>query len=134
MTGKVEDLRVFQLAYQVSLEVHRASLSWPKVEQFGGIAAQLRRSSTAICALLVEGIGRSPGSRREFERYLMMAIASADESSLWCRYAEDLGYATQEQADAWRATFSEVARMLHGLLARQKATARPRNDQRSPDN
>ena len=118
--GRVEDLRVFQLAYQVSLEVHRASLSWPKVEQYGGIAGQVRRSSKAICALLMEGAGRLPGSKREFERYLTMAIGSADELALWCRYAEDLGYATHEQVEQWRTTFAEVARMLQGLLARQR--------------
>ncbi len=30
--SKIENLRVFRLAYEVSLEVHRVSLSWPKVE------------------------------------------------------------------------------------------------------
>ena len=115
----VEDLRVFQLAYQVSLEVHRASLTWPRNEQFGGVADQLRRSSKAICALLMEGAGRLPGSRAEFRRYLRMALGSADEARLWCRYAADLGYLPAERALAWQATFSEVARMLQGLIARQ---------------
>jgi four helix bundle protein len=68
------------------------------------------------------------GSRKEFERYLLMALGSADEARLWCRYAEDLGYATREQAQAWRASFAEVARMLQGLLARR------RRDGESPDN
>ncbi len=116
---EVEDLRVFGLAYQVSLEVHRASLAWPKIEQFGGVADQLRRSSKAICALLMEGAGRLPGSRGEFRRYLTMALGSADEARLWCRYGADLGYVTAEQALAWQATFSEVARMMQGLIARQ---------------
>ena len=124
----VEGLRVFRIAYELSLDVHRASLSWPKVEQYGGIADQVRRSSKSVCALIVEGEGRLRGSRKEFERYLLMALGSADEARLWCRYAEDLGYATREQAEAWRASFAEVARMLHGLLSR------PRQDNASPDN
>ena len=60
------------------------------------------------------------GSRPEFGRYLLMALGSADEARLWCRYAEDLGYASPHEAAAWRASFAEVARMLQGLLARQK--------------
>ena len=116
----VEGLEVFRRTYAVSLELHRASLTWPKVEQYGGIADQIRRSSKAICALLAEGVGRSRASRREFERYLVMALGSADEARLWCRYAEDLGYASSEQAASWRASYVEIARMLHGLMARQR--------------
>ena len=118
----VEDLKVFQMAYAVSLEVHRASLSWPKVEQYGGVADQVRRSSKAVCALLVEGSGRLRGSRQEFRRYLLMALGSADEARLWCRYVEDLGYAEPAQTQQWRTTLSEVARMLQGLVARQEAS------------
>ncbi len=120
--SRVEDLRVFQRAYALSLEVHRASLLWPRVEQYGGVAEQVRRASKSVCALLVEGVGRLSGSRAEFARYLRMALSSADEARLWCRYAEDLGYATPEQAAAWRASFAEVARMLQGLIARQATT------------
>src|SRR5579863_6936088 len=63
MAGDVWKLKVFQRAYELSLELHRASLGWPKVEQYGGIADQLRRSSKAVCALMVEGAGRQPGAR-----------------------------------------------------------------------
>ena len=119
----IEELKVFQLAYAASLDVHRASLAWPKIEQFGGIAGQLRRASKSVCALLMEGAGRLPGSRAEFERYLVMALGSADEARLWCRYAEDLGYVSVEQAAAWRATFAEVARMLQGLIAHQGSSS-----------
>ena len=127
MADDVEGLIVFQRAYALSLEVHRASLIWPKVEQYGGIADQLRRSSKSVCALLAEGVGRSRASRREFERYIVMALGSADEARLWCKYAEDLGYASDEQASKWRASFQEIARMLQGLLSHY------RQGQESPD-
>jgi four helix bundle protein len=112
-------LEVFRRAYALSLMLHRASLSWPKVEQYGGVAEQLRRSSKSICALLAEGVGRQRASRGEFRRYLVMALGSADEAALWCRYAEDLGYAAADEASAWRAFLQEIARMLQGLIARQ---------------
>ena len=116
---KVEGLRVFEIAYALSLEVHRASLLWAKVEQYGGVADQLRRASKSVCANLIEGAGRQPWSSAEFRRYLVMALGSADEARLWCRYAEDLGYAAREQAAQWRQDFEEVARMLQGLIARE---------------
>ncbi len=126
--GGVEGLEVFQRAYRLSLEVHRASLSWPKIEQYGGVAEQMRRSAKSVCAVLVEGGGRLAQSRREFGRYLIMAIGSADESRLWCRYAEDLGYMAPEQARIWRDGFAEIARMLHGLLQSQTEQKPPLSD------
>src|SRR5580698_5006066 len=110
MARDVDDLMVFRRAYALSLEVHRASLKWPRAEQVGGIASQLRRSSKSVCALIIEGGGRLRRSRTEFARYLVMALGSADESRLWCRYAEDLGYVTPEQATAWRNTYGRIAR------------------------
>ena len=38
-----EDLEVFQRAYRVSLEVHRASLDFPRIEQFA-LDDQVRRA------------------------------------------------------------------------------------------
>ena len=114
----VEDLEVFRWAYALSLELHRASHEWPKHEQYGGVADQVRRASKSVCALLVEGAGRLPGSRSEFKRYLLMALASADEAKLWCRYAQDLGYVDAEAAAEWRNAYGRIARMLHGLRER----------------
>ena len=116
MSRDVRELKVFQLAYALSLEVHRASLGWPKVEQYGGVADQVRRATKSVCALLAEGSGRQLASDAEFRRYVMMALGSADEAILWCRYAEDLGFAEPAQAQAWQARSREVAKMLQGLL------------------
>ena len=115
MAGNVRDLKVFQRAYQLSLVLHRASLDWPRVEQYGGVADQLRRSAKSVCALMVEGAGRQPGSNAEFRRYLSMAMGSADEARLWCDYAADLDYAPRATALVWQDELSQIARMLHGL-------------------
>ena len=37
-----EDLEVFQRAYRISLDVHRKSLDFPRIEQWG-LADQIRR-------------------------------------------------------------------------------------------
>jgi four helix bundle protein len=115
---RFEDLEVFKRAYRLSLEVHRATLDFPRNEQFGRIADQLRRSSKSICALVAEGSGRQRGSAAEFRRYLVMALGSADETRLWCRYAHDLGYLPDASSEAWQNGYREIARMLQGFIAR----------------
>ncbi len=73
-----EDMDVFQRAYRVSLEMHRASLTFPAVEQHA-LADQIRRASKSICANLAEGYGRQNGSKAEFARFVRMAVGSSDE-------------------------------------------------------
>ena len=112
-----EDLDVFRRAYALSLEMHRISLGFPKIEQYGGLADQMRRASKSVCALIVEGQGRQSASPREFGRYLTMAVGSAEEARLWLRYGVDLGYVEVERAEAWREEIGHVIRMLQGLRA-----------------
>ena len=116
MTGDVRGLAVFRRAYALSLVLHRASQSFPKVEQYGGVADQLRRASKSVCALLVEGRGRQVGSDVEFRRYVIMATGSADEARLWCEYARDLDYVEAATAAEWMSELSEIARMLQGVF------------------
>ena len=116
MPSDVWSLAVFRRAYALSVSIHRASLQFPKIEQYGGIAAdQLRRSAKSVCALLAEGAGRQAGSEAEFRRYVVMALGSAEECKLWCRYALDLGCVESATAAAWEAEYGEIARMLVGL-------------------
>ena len=122
MPSDVWSLDVFRRAYKLSLELHRVTLGFPKVGQYGGVADQLRRASKSVCALLAEGGGRQLGSEREFTRYVVMALGSAEEEKLWCAYARDLGYAEVEAADAWIGELSEIARMLQGLRKRLSLT------------
>jgi four helix bundle protein len=112
--SRVEELAVFRRAYALSLEVHRASLEFPRIEQFA-LADQIRRASKSICANLAEGFGKQRQSRVEFHRFVMMAIGSADEMQVWSLYCRDLGYVGCDVAERWRGEYAEIARMLHGL-------------------
>src|SRR5437868_10749761 len=79
---RFEDLEVFSRAYRLSLKVHRASLEFPRIEQFA-LADQIRRASKSICANIAEGFGKQRQSRTEFHRFVVMAIGSADEMQVW---------------------------------------------------
>jgi four helix bundle protein len=112
--NRVEDLEVFRRAYRLSLEVHRMSLEFPRIEQFA-LADQVRRASKSICANLAEGFGRQQQSKPEFRRFLMMALGSANEMLVWTMYCRDLGYIGAEMAERWQGEYREIARMLSGL-------------------
>jgi four helix bundle protein len=111
-----DDLDVYRRAYAVSLEIHRFSLQFPKIEQ-AVLADQMRRASKSICANIAEGFGRQRQSRAEYKRFLIMAIGSADEMQVWIRYARDLGYIDAETGQRWMDEYRSIARMLQGLYA-----------------
>ena len=117
-----EDLEVFQRAYRISLDLHQASLQFPKIEQHA-LADQIRRASKSICGNIAEGYGKRRRSGAEFKRYLLMAIGSADEMQVWLKYAADLKYIDQEIAERWRDEYRHIARMLQGLYS--KLSSRP---------
>lgn len=110
---KFEDLKVFQKAYRISLEIHQASLKFPKIEQFA-LADQIRRASKSICANLAEGFSRKR-SQSDFNRFISMAIGSADEMRVWLRYCYDLAYIDESQWQKWRIDYEDIAKMLQGL-------------------
>jgi four helix bundle protein len=109
-----EDLMVFRRAYQISLEVHRISLQFPRVEQFG-LAEQIRRASKSICANVAEGFGKQDRGGGEFRRCLRIAARSADEMQVWAQYCVDLGYVEATTGRRWRDEYQQIARMLQGL-------------------
>jgi four helix bundle protein len=117
----VWDFVVFRRAYAAALEAHRVALTFPKYEQYD-LASQLRRSSKSICANLMEGRGRQQGSTAEFRRFVLMALGSADESSLWCRFARDLGYLSEAQSKHLETEFREIAKMLNSLAGKLKTS------------
>ena len=112
-----EDLEVFKRAYRVSLEVHKESLRFPKIEQYA-LADQLRRASKSICANIAEGFAKQRRSSAEYRRYLLMAIGSADEMRVWIQYCLDLEYIDAATSQRWRDEYIAIAKMLQAIYGR----------------
>ena len=112
-----EDLEVFKRAYRVSLELHKASLQFPRIERFA-LADQIRRASKSVPGNIAEGFGKQRGSTAEFKRYLLMAVGSSDEMQVWLKYCADLDYIDREICEAWRDEYRQIARMLQSLYSK----------------
>ena len=73
-----KDLKVWQIARELSIEIHKMTLTLPKFEMYEE-GSQIRRSSKSIRSNIVEGYGRRR-YKNEFIKYIVYAIASADET------------------------------------------------------
>ncbi|MCF7815252.1 MAG: four helix bundle protein [Candidatus Cloacimonetes bacterium] len=72
-----KDLDIYQIAFKLSLKVHKLSLELPKFEMFEQ-GSQIRRSSKSIKDQIAEGYGRR-NYKADFIRFLVYAQASNDE-------------------------------------------------------
>ena len=88
-----ERLDAWKACHEVVLAVYRATKKFPKDEQYG-VTAQLRRSAISITANIAEGSAKR--GKREFRRYLDIALGSLAELRCLLRSARDLGYLTDE--------------------------------------
>ncbi len=87
-------LAVWEKAHSLTLEVYKATKTFPKDEVYG-LITQTGRASSSIPANVAEGCGRD--GKAELARFLQIASGSAIELLYHLRLARDLGYMeTQE--------------------------------------
>ncbi|MCU0494253.1 MAG: four helix bundle protein, partial [Chloroflexaceae bacterium] len=82
-----KDLPVVQRAFELVQGVDHVVQSFPNTPQGRTIGNQLFRAATSIGANIAEGRGRDLG--KEYERYLHIARASANETDYWLHVAHD---------------------------------------------
>lgn len=73
-----KNLEVWKLAGELSIEIHKMTLTLPKFEMYEE-GSQIRRSSKSIRSNIVEGYGRRK-YKNDFIRYISFSIASTDET------------------------------------------------------
>src|SRR5690348_13747596 len=83
------NLKVWQKAHALTLEVYRNTRDFPADERFG-LTTQLRRSCASVPANLAEGCAR--GGDTDFARFVNIAAGSASETDYHLLLAHDLGY------------------------------------------
>ncbi len=113
-----QDLEVYSKSYQLALEIHQVTLSFPGFERYE-MGKQLREASKSIAVNIAEGYGRR-SSVADFKRFLVMAHGSCDEVKVWLGFCKDLGYINQEQCEQLISKYEEVGKMLNGLRERWK--------------
>jgi four helix bundle protein len=114
-------LKVWEKAHQLALEIYRASAQFP-TEELYGLTSQVRRASMSIPMNIAEGCGRNTDA--EFARFLQIAMGSASETEYQLLLVFDLGFIPQEDYASLQAMVEEVRRMLSGLLKTLRTKSR----------
>jgi four helix bundle protein len=115
------DLKVFQLAYRLAMEIYHLSKHFPREEVYS-LTDQIRRSSRSVAANLAEGF-----RKRRYPNMLVNKLTDCDgeatETQVWLDFALDCGYMSKESHDRLTNGYEEVGRMLSGMMANPKRFA-----------
>jgi four helix bundle protein len=72
-------LEIWQLARELTIEIHKMTFTLPKFEHFEE-AQQIRRSSKTVRSNIVEGYGRRR-YKADFIKFLIYSLSSNDETT-----------------------------------------------------
>ncbi len=119
-------LKVWEKSHALALHVYRATQRVRRAD-FPGLVPQLRRAAASIPANIAEGCGHA--GRREFARFLQIAIASAFELEYHLILAAELGVIQRSTYLELEAQVKEIKRMLTGLIARVRLDDKSQTNQ-----
>ncbi len=118
------DLKVFQLAYKLAMDIFNISKSFPKEEKYS-LTDQIRRSSRSVAANIAEGF-----RKRQYPKMFVSKLADADgeatETQVWLDFSRDCEYLNPEKYNELIKGYEEVGKMLGAMMSMPEKFA-PRN-------
>lgn len=109
------DLKVYQLAYSLAMEIFHISKQFPKEEVYS-LTDQIRRSSRSVAVNIAEGF-----RKRQYPKMFVNKLSDSDgeatETQVWLDFALDCGYMTADLHETLTGKYQEVGRMLGSMMA-----------------
>ncbi|MBI4185779.1 four helix bundle protein [Candidatus Berkelbacteria bacterium] len=109
------DLKVYQLAYRLAMEIFKCTKTFPGDERYS-LTSQIRRSSRSVAANIAEGY-----RKRQYPNMFLSKMADCDaeatETHVWLDFARDCGYISTARHEELAKGYEEVGRMLNGMIS-----------------
>ena len=113
MLKNFKELKVWQKAYQLCLEIYSITKKFPDEEKYG-LSSQMRRAAISVPANIAEGYGRK--TIPDYVRCLYIAYGSICELETQLLLSGDLNYLSEETQNILIGRNNEVERMLMALI------------------
>lgn len=112
-SNSLEDLEIYNLAYDLAIEVHKISMKLPNYELFEQ-GSQIRRSSKSIKDNIVEGYGRKR-YKSDFLKFLTYAHASCNETISQLKIISDIHFEQGENKEIIES-YDKLGRKIHAFI------------------
>ena len=108
-----KDLIAYQKAYQLTIEVYKATKNFPREEMYG-LCSQMRRAAVSIPSNIAEGYRR--GSRKEYVQFLRIALGSCSELETQVSLSSDLDFLSGDKENIVTHLIEDVEKLLTKLI------------------
>jgi four helix bundle protein len=109
-----KDLKVYQKAYYLAMEIYQLSKSWPLEEKYS-LTDQIRRASRSVCSNL-----REAWAKRLYEAHFISKLTDSDgensETETWLDFALDCGYLKHSDHKRLTNECKHIGSMLGSML------------------
>jgi four helix bundle protein len=110
--GAYRDLRVWNEAYELAVEIYKITKDFPDHERYG-LTSQMRRASVSVPANIAEGYGRK--HPKEYNQFISIALGSCNELEVYLLLSKDLGYIDETAKNRLLEKNLEIGKMLSNL-------------------
>ena len=113
MIKSFHDLKVYQMARKMEIEIFRITRKFPSEERFS-LIDQIRRSSRSVKANIAEGWGKRVYTH-VFKRHLVDFLGSKDETKSWLESARDCDYISEKEFETLTNAYDELGSKIFTL-------------------
>ncbi|MCK5707896.1 MAG: four helix bundle protein [Candidatus Aureabacteria bacterium] len=118
------DLKVYKLAYKLAMDIFEITKTFPKEEKYS-LVDQIRRSSRSVPANIAEAWRRRIYTKMFITR-IIDAFSEAGETEVWLDFSKDSDYINDEKHSKFICKYTEVNKMLQGMLKKPESFCRDR--------
>ena len=108
------DLKVYQLAFNLAMEIFHESKKFPAEEKYS-LTDQIRRASRSVSGNVAEGY-----RKKRYPKMIVSKMVDADgeatETQVWLDIAQACGYLSEVRQLELRRGYEEVGRMLGTMI------------------
>jgi four helix bundle protein len=109
------DLKVYQLAYKLAMEIFNESKTFPIEERYS-LTDQIRRSSRSVATNIAEAF-RKRRYRNMFVNKLSDSDTEATETQVWLDFSLDCGYLSRGSYEKLVKGYEEIGKMLGSMMS-----------------
>ena len=114
MSRGFKDLIVYQIAFELAMEIFQITKRFPKEEMFG-LTIQIRKSSRSVCSNISEGY-----RKRQYKAHFVSKISDADmensETQVWLEFSLACKYISQETYQKLTNKSEEIGKLLNHMI------------------
>jgi len=108
------ELKVWQKAHEIVLEIYRVSTKFPKEERYG-LVDQLKRAAYSVPANLVEGQNRN--STKEYLNFLYISRGSLEELRYFLLLSKDLSFLDDVTYNRLEDECRQISQMINAMIS-----------------